>query len=295
MHTIRRIHIRPGAALLAAVLLLLALTALSAVAVPKPIDDTTVFDLLGVREINLTAAGTRVNIIRAPEGSAARMRLHGETTSKAWLEYRRQGDVLTVVEMREPAYALRPDTLALDVYLPVSFTRDLTVDTASGVLTVDAFTLHTLNLYTASGDVSLKPLTVDTLSVSSVSGAIAVEALTADTLRVDAMSGAVDIGELRARDAAVCATSAEVCLCYAAYEGGALTVQNTSGNIRLTLPADASFGFAICRTSSTVCSDFADIAAVCAQPDTLCGAVNGGRGSLRIDSVSGEIDISKQS
>jgi hypothetical protein len=291
LHFIRRFHIRPGTAVLGAVLLLAALTALSAVGLPQTIDETTLFDLAGVREISLNAAEASVRVTRAPAGDTARVRLYGETAENARLEYRLEGDVLTVVVMREPALSLRPQRLTLDVSLPETYARGLTVDAGSGEVTLDALTLHTLCLYTASGNVTLRPLTVDTLTVKSVSGDIAAEAVTADTLRVDATSGTVDIAGLCARDAAVTATSADVRLCYAAFDGCALAVQNTSGGIRLTLPEGAAFGFDICRTRSDVRSDFAGIAAVCGRSGTLCGAVNGGGGSLNIDSVSGEIDI----
>lgn len=288
-----RTRIPTGTVLLAVLLLFLGFTLLPAIAGSFNIDETHSFDLTDVREINVSASSTSVHVIAAPAGSGVRFHLYGDAPKRVWLEYRQQGDALTVVEMREPALSFHPEHMSLDVYLPRDYASTLTVDTASGALTLDALTLQTLQLYTSSGEIAAKPLTVDTLTVNSTSGGIVAEALTARTLHVEATSGSIDIQSLTAREATVTATSADVRLRYAAFDGDALHIRNTSGGIRLALPADAGFTFDICRTSSDIRSDFAEIKATDSQPDTLHGQVNSGAGMVCIDCTSGDIDIGK--
>ncbi len=290
----QRIPIHANKVLAAILLFLAVLLALPALAVNNNIDETQTFALEGITEIRVSAASTRVHIISAPVGNEVKFRLYGDAPKKIWLECSQQGGVLTVTEAREATITFAQEHMTLDVYLPMNYAQSLAADTSSGELALDALTLDRLSAGSSSGEIKLAPVTAHAVSLVSTSGGITAESITADSLTIEATSGQVTVRALTARDAAVTATSADMNLTYAAFGGDALTVRSTSGKVALALPADASFGFAISRTSSYVQSDFEEIAAFGQEPDTLRGKVNGGEGSVSIACTSGDIEISKR-
>lgn len=290
----QRIPIHANKVFAAILLFLAVLLALPALAVNNNIDETQTFALAGITDIRVSASSTRVHIISAPAGSEVRFHLYGDAPKKIWLESSQQGGALTVTETREATITFAQEHMNLDVYLPTNYALGLAVDTASGEIALDALSLDRLSAGSSSGEIRLAPLNAHTAALVSTSGGVTAESITADSLTIEATSGQVSVQALTARDAAVTATSADMSLTYAAFGGDALTIRSTSGKVALALPADASFGFAISRTSSYVQSDFEEIAAFGQEPDTLRGKVNGGEGSVSIACTSGDIEISKR-
>ena len=279
------------AAILVALFLILAMPAMAASGI---IDQTETFATNGIELIDLSAASTPVHVRLAGAGTPATFRLYGDAPKKIWLETNLTANVLTVREEREAVVTFAQEHMALEVTLPGDYASGLTIRTASGDITLDAITLSRLTLESTSGAIRLAPVLCGQMTLTSTSGGLQAEGITADALAIDSTSGDVCIKGLAATDVSLRCTSARAQLDFVAFGAARLNVISTSGQVTLTLPAEAGFRFDITRTSALIQSDFDAIKLLGQDADTIRGQVGDGSGVMSIASTSGDIAILQQ-
>ena len=103
-------------------------------------------------------------------------------------------------------------------------------------------------LHSTAGRISVNSEKVGTLSASSTSGTISVNSKTADTLRASSTSGRITADAGYAQKAEISCTSGTIALT-AAQAPERLSLETTSGDINVFLPADASFTLSVDQTS----------------------------------------------
>lgn len=159
------------------------------------------------------------------------------------------------------------------------------LDTGSGNITADLTgPLETLLADTGSGAVSLTAGRVSQCTVDTGSGAVSVTAETIETMEAGTGSGDVTLTAGAVDQAAVSAGSGGFTLT-ADQAPGALSVDLTSGPIRLTLPEEASFT----ATLDTVSGQWHCQLPATQQGDRyVCGT---GEGTYRFSTTSGDVTI----
>jgi DUF4097 and DUF4098 domain-containing protein YvlB len=174
--------------------------------------------------------------------------------------------------------------------------------TTSGEIAVAAVRAKQATIRTVSGDVGADSVNALTASLRTTSGAVRVKSLAARDADISSVSGDVNVESLTG-NATAHTTSGEVSLGYAAVPPS-VSVVSTSGDVSISLPADAAFTLDARSTSGDIS---------CVFPITiegrrsgqgehaLAGTVGGSGNKLvgaeasmiRIETTSGEIQIKR--
>jgi lia operon protein LiaG len=252
----------------------------------------------GIGRVTVSAVSTPVTVIEATDGRLT-ARLHGTVRASredavAKLVVRSAGGTVEVRVEHPPVFmgfSFNPD-LRLEVALPRSYAKALSVSTVSGSLEMPDWTLGELELATTSGRVEVGSVKAAVCSIHSVSGRLAARGIEAASARLATTSGSVTAAGLTG---AVNATSVSgrIELGWAALNGP-VDVASTSGRVELRLPAASSFRLDASSTSGSLQCDFpvtVQGAAAGQRAHSLAGTVGGGAQELRIRTVSGAIRV----
>ena len=146
------------------------------------------------------------------------------------------------------------------------------LDSGSGDVTITGARGSLLNIDSGSGDVKADDVNVDRLEIDSGSGSVSIAGLTSNTVSLDSGSGSVDLG----------------------FKGNVddMTIDSGSGEVTLRLPSTFSARFEIDAGSGGVKSDF-QLAVTRYESDRLEGTMGTGKGSVKIDSGSGQVRLVK--
>ena len=160
----------------------------------------------------------------------------------------------------------------------------LLADTGSGAVSLTAGRVPQCTVDTGSGSVSVTAETIETMEAGTGSGGVIVQADQLGTFTAEVGSGDVTLTAGAVDQAAVSAGSGGFTLT-ADQAPGALSVDLTSGPIRLTLPEEASFT----ATLDTVSGQWHCQLPATQQGDRyVCGT---GEGTYRFSTTSGDVTI----
>ena len=266
------------------------------------IDEERSYSLSGVNRIESFSTSTD---IRFKEGSGTNVRfhLHGSirTTNKervTTLVERSTGSRLEVgAEPPRGLIAQISSNLVLDIYLPANYEGGVAIDTVSGDVELPLGSFGELAIDTTSGDVDASaasnPITAESIKVETTSGDIRLVAIVAGEARLDSTSGDIDFGgEVETLWADT--TSGDITL---EIDGDHddLSIESTSGDVRLYLPESDSFNLDAKSTSGDIETDFpitvTGTSGSRRRDNSLAGSVGGGGVDVLIKTVSGEISI----
>lgn len=147
----------------------------------------------------------------------------------------------------------------------------LNLDSGSGDVTVSGVR-GSLTIDSGSGDVQADDVDVDRLDIDSGSGSVKISGLKSNTVSLDSGSGAVDLGfKASVQD---------------------MNIDSGSGEVTLRLPTTFSARFDIDAGSGGVRTDF-QLAVTHYESDRLIGTMGDGKGTVHIDSGSGEVRLVK--
>jgi DUF4097 and DUF4098 domain-containing protein YvlB len=149
---------------------------------------------------------------------------------------------------------------------------DLTIDSGSGEVTISKVKGSILKLDSGSGDIRADAITVDKADLDSGSGEVTISGLGARTILLDSGSGDVDI-----------ALTGDV---------DRLDIDSGSGSVTLRIPSTLGAELDIDAGSGGVKSEL-QIQVTHYESDRLVGKIGDGKGSIRIESGSGEVRLVK--
>ena len=144
------------------------------------------------------------------------------------------------------------------------------LDSGSGNVTISGVTGGTFKVDAGSGEVRADRITVDDANLDVGSGGISIAGLRAKTIRLDSGSGDVDLG--------------------LAGDVERLDVDSGSGGVTLRIPATMGAALEVDAGSGGVKTEI-PIAVTQYDSDRLVGKLGDGRGTIRIDSGSGEVRL----
>lgn len=185
-----------------------------------------------------------------------------QVTEGAWLD---TGSGNITADLTGPLETLLADTGSGAVSLTAGRVSQCTVDTGSGAVSVTAETIETMEAGTGAGGVIVQADQLGTFTAEVGSGDVTLTAGAVDQAAVSAGSGGFTLTADQAP--------------------GALSVDLTSGPIRLTLPEEASFT----ATLDTVSGQWHCQLPATQQGDRyVCGT---GEGTYRFSTTSGDVTI----
>ncbi len=149
---------------------------------------------------------------------------------------------------------------------------DLTIDSGSGEVTISKVKGSILKLDSGSGDIRADAIAVDKADLDSGSGQVTINGLGARQIALDSGSGDVDIGLTGDVDR--------------------LVIDSGSGTVTLRIPSTLGAELDIDAGSGGVKADMA-IQVTHYESDHLVGKIGDGKGSIKIDSGSGEVRLVK--
>ena len=210
------------------------------------------------------------------------------------LELRREGDLLRVRVEHRPAFVFVPvPKLVLRVLLPQGYGRELALSTVSGDIEVPDGSWASLELKTTSGEVRAGAVKAERFALRTVSGELQAVSIEAGSLELASTSGDLRVaglsGDLRAKS-----VSGRIDLAWSRLDD-AVSVSSTSGDVRLGLPAEASFRLDARSTSGRLQCAFPIVLSGGPQPgrEALVGVVGSGSRPIQVRTVSGDIEIEK--
>lgn len=212
-----------------------------------------------------------------------------EDKSSYYAKVDQSGDSIEISEGGKPLFH-SSFSRRIEVYLPLSYRRDLTVTTTDGDINGSALDLSVsaLRIDSTSGTIKLRDAKAQNIHLSTTSGALEADLLEGDAIRIETTSGTVSCQRLRG-DVTYTTTSGDADIrsaagsgSYQASNSGQLTVVytdvtgdlsffNKNGGIQLALPAGLEFLFEASAKNGSITTSFPE-----------CGSTEGGTVSAAV-------------
>ena len=243
----------------------------------EQIDATHVFANEEVHEILIDSISTDVNIISVKEDEV-KVHLYGEATEGMIpIDFARQNGNRISIDIRPQQqhlinFSSNAFRLTLDVYVPEEYTERLRV-------------------HTVSGDLLASGLSLDTLTFNSVSGKLHATAFHADLANLNTTSGDMEINGF-AGDITAKTVSGNVRVEYKEFMNN-INVSTTSGDTLLKLPEHAEFRVQLETVSGRVNTEFPMLIESQSSNRNFVGTVGSADNSIRVKSVSGNVNINQ--
>lgn len=163
---------------------------------------------------------------------------------------------------------------------------------SSGNFKGDTLTAAEVDIRSRSGKIDMNTiLSKGGINIKSESGKVQCGRIEGERIRVVASSGDISLGELQG-ELDIESSSGNVALGLSKLAAG-VTVSNSSGNIRIRIPAGTGYSVDIETGSGKITLDDSVIGVVNQERDKIRGDVNGGGPLVKLRASSGNIAIQK--
>ncbi len=199
--------------------------------------------------------------------------------------------------------------LKLDVYIPKQYASDLKVSSVSGEIAADGLTLNSFICKTTSGDLDAKLINAKEADIHTVSGEVQING-TYDSFTFKSTSGDLNSTAFTSKTSIIGSTSGKVkisgalgditaetvsgtqYLQYTAFSNS-IDLKSTSAKITIKLPGNAGFNLDYTATSGDVECAFPITVTGSNAHNKLKGTVGNGKGTIKVRTTSGDLDIVK--
>ncbi|MHB1617309.1 MAG: DUF4097 family beta strand repeat-containing protein [Metallibacterium sp.] len=165
----------------------------------------------------------------------------------------------------------------------------LDADGVSGDMTLSDARFAVARLHSVSGDMHLNAV-IGRLDADNVSGDVRGAMLACGSVRATTVSGDISLGCARVSEAALKSVSGDLQLSLSALApAGAVSLNTVSGDARLSVPAGVSARLDLGSLSGSIGGALP--AGVTVQKHSVSGRFGSGDGSLRVQTVSGDIHL----
>lgn len=237
----------------------------------EDLDLTHEFPIAETTRIVLETISSDINVIPS-DGETIKVHLYGSATRNI-LENnfaRQAGNEISVRIKPRPGLNITTQfRLTLDVYVPPEFTGIIKLTTVSGNAAVSGLAVDELQFASVSGDLRAKPFDARVIGMKTTSGNLSLSGLTGN-LSATTVSGSISAMFTTLKDD--------------------VSIHTTSGDTKLTLPADSAFELRLDTVSGRVTSEIP--MSVSRSERTLYqGTAGEGKNGIRVRSVSGDVSI----
>lgn len=269
------------------------------------IDEEQGFTLQDVEEFHVHMASESIRVYQAEAGSDVRFHYYGWSIPPRHMLTKLVNGVLNI--SADGLFSI--GQLKLDIYLPADFSKDIFLYSASGSIITDALDVTQLELGTASGRIQADNINANTVEIDSSSGSLNIESLQANIVKLKTQSGRIQVNQSVVEEVKVTTASGDITLkdvegnldvntasghvdiSYKTFLENRINVRNTSGQINLGLPVDASFILDAHSVSGSVQSDFQVNTQKAPGKISAYGQLGEGTGSVSLSTTSGRIKL----
>lgn len=185
------------------------------------------------------------------------------------------------------------NNLKLYVYVPKNYANKLDLDCSSGDIKVNDFNCKELKAETSSGDITINNINADKLTLDCTSGDITGKNITTKDSNVSTSSGDIKLNEYKG-NVAIDATSGSVSIDFGQVPNK-IDGETSSGDIKLTLPADSKFNVDAEVSSGDINCEFPiTMNKNDSDRQTLRGTVGSDENKIKLNATSGDININKK-
>jgi lia operon protein LiaG len=264
------------------------------------IDERKSLPLDGVDLVSISSVSDDVRVVEG-DGTGVDAWFHGTAGSASadslpHLVVERSGATVDIRLERKRPFSLGFfwSDLRLEVTVPRGYARSISVTTTSADMELPDHAFDVVTLSTTSGEVKTGALSASDFKAHSTSGDVRVSGLTARRADLSSVSGEVRMESAKA-ETTVRTVSGDVTLAFSAAPA-AVDAESTSGEITMTLPADAAFTLDARSTSGDVRCQFPITISESRNgggSHVLAGTVGAGTGKISARTVSGDIRIQR--
>ncbi len=242
------------------------------------IDEVKTFGIDQLKEIYIHSVSSDVSVFSTDEEDI-KIHFYGRSALKSEkalpkLITNLEGSKLKI-EIKYPKavfyWAAAADVL-LDIYIPRDYRDNVIIDAVSAEVDISNLDINNFQCKTVSGDLKIKSLGSDNLTLKTTSGDVNIMDFTGN-LKADSVSGDIDV-RCRVFD-------------------NNIDIKTISGKVEIGLPQNAEFYLKTNTVSGEVVTKFPITIISFNKMNQLEGTVGTGDNSIIIDTVSGDIHISK--
>ncbi len=240
------------------------------------ISDEKVFESADIKNIAIDDVHTNINVIPTSE-NRIKVQLYGLLENKKEPDYNLSTNInngILTIEVKSRKYELLnwKRNHRLDVFIPQSYSNDLSIKTTVGTTDIGRLDLNNLEVEATSGHILTKDMTTRSAKLENLSGRIE-------------LSGFA--GQLDATN-----SSGGITVSYKEFNSNTLNLKSNSGSVKLQLPQNSAFDLlAKSLSGSAKCSFPIEIKKT--ERNYIEGVVNGGTNKIIIESKSGNIVVDK--
>lgn len=280
------------------------------------IDEREELDLAGVEKLSINCTSGDVAFVASDEAKAT---LTGTVISAReqdeYLKVYREGDTLHVdVDHKSHFFDIQTN-MDLTIYLASDNMLDLMVDSTSGNMDMAGMSFGETVIINTSGDAKIESCTAESLEYQSTSGNTDIISSDLGSVNIQSTSGDIEIsdtqGDITIRSTSgntdimgadgvvdIGSTSGDVTIDMASAKIAPVSVQVSSGDVRIYMFENTAFDLMAKTTSGNVSSDM-DIVVTGSlkKPivgDDVNGSANGGGALVRAQTTSGDVRIIKK-
>ncbi len=277
------------------------------------VNDEKIFSIDNVNQIDISASSADVNIILV-ESNEIKVKYYGEIrcficNAKNELNGSKEDDKIEFTSKFNTFGIHFYNNIKMDVYLPKTYEKDLTIYAISSDILVEKLTLDYLHIKSVSGDISASELTLKDAKFSSTSGDIDLSDVSVENItQINITSGDLTMesvnsdvkfnlesGDVEAHnfqgDFIGLSTSGNIDIDEIASEF-IVDINCISGNVKIDVNNDALFNFVTDTTSGNIAVNFEyTVAGSSNDKHNVDGRIGESTNNIKIKTLSGNIII----
>jgi DUF4097 and DUF4098 domain-containing protein YvlB len=236
--------------------------------------NTQEIELENIIDVKIVYSSERVSVFMGTTDTLIIKEYMSENNSQYFAKIIHSGNTVTIENGDWPfRFFLNAFNRRLEVYLPLSYQNTLNIKTSSGKIETSDLFCSKIGIESSSGNISVKSITADTINIKSASGKIHGEKIqgninlctssgdidfgaTNGNVSVETSSGDIDLGLVNGSVNAK-ASSGDIRCTIVAHTGD-ISLNTTSGTVRLNLPANLPFSFSSRTSSGKLSTPFSD-------------------------------------
>ncbi|MDP4088647.1 MAG: DUF4097 family beta strand repeat-containing protein [Bacillota bacterium] len=262
------------------------------------VDEAKTADIKDVDEISVNVSSADINIIPEDREDVKAV-LSGYIKSssevaKPELTVDKSSNKLSIgIKGQNSFWGFVNISLKMDVYIPKSYSKDLSLDSSSGEMNLtEKLTLNNLICSLSSGDLTIKDTTCNKFSYDCSSGSMKADILKTQETKLDSSSGDITIKSFTGNVEGE-SSSGEISIAYSEFNNN-VNLTARSGEINIKLPKNSEFYLDANCSSGEVDCDFPVTISGKKKDNTLTGTVVSDKNKIKLNTSSGDINVKYQ-
>jgi len=275
----------------------------------REISEEKSVDMDEVNSIQVDMTSIGVHFIRTETINEIKANFHGKAMQEIKLISKTDNKTLFLTVQRKHENAPLYEDVVLDVYIPKTYTKNLSIKMLSGAVKMDSFNLANFSLDTLSGKLKAEKINAEEISITSSSGDINIKSVDTKDFKMVGKSSAININECTAKkaemetssgsitlknsigDFKLKSSSGKVLVDYKNFEDQNVNIETSSGSVTLELPETAEFMIEAKTSSGNFKSDFA---IKITDKKDINGRIGTKKNEIMLQTSSGSIKILKK-